>query len=59
MVAARGLMTEAGQVGASDRVVIMLTGAGIKYAPPELPTPIDLTGSDEEIQTRVAATLIG
>jgi threonine synthase len=59
LVAALGLMKEAGQVGASDRVVIMLTGAGIKYAPPELPTPIDLTGSDEEIQTRVAATLIG
>jgi threonine synthase len=59
LVAALGLMKDAGQVSAGDRVVIMLTGAGIKYAPPELPTPIDLTGSDEQIQARVVATLNG
>jgi threonine synthase len=57
LVAALGLMKDAGQVGAADRVVIMLTGAGIKYAPPELPTPIDLAGSDEEIQRQVRGVL--
>jgi threonine synthase len=59
LVAALGLMKDAGQVSAGDRVVVMLTGAGIKYAPPELPTPIDLAGSDQEIQARVARVLSG
>jgi hypothetical protein len=30
----------------------MLTGAGIKYAPPELPTPIDL-GTDDAVREAV------
>jgi threonine synthase len=57
LVAALGALREAGEVTADARVVIMLTGAGIKYAPPELPAPIDLEGSDEEIRTRVIAAL--
>ena len=57
LVAALGTMKDAGQVTADARVVIMLTGAGIKYAPPELPTPIDLTGTDAEIQRQVVGAL--
>jgi threonine synthase len=57
LVAALGMMRDAGQVTADARVVIMLTGAGIKYAPPELPTPVDLTGSDEVIRAQVAGAL--
>ena len=49
LVAALGMMKAAGQVAADARVVIMLTGAGIKYTPPELPTPVDLAGGDEEV----------
>ena len=35
----------------------MLTGAGIKYTPPELATPIDLTGTDDEIRGQVRGAL--
>ena len=32
---------------------MLITGAGIKYDPPALPTPIDLTGCDDEILAQV------
>jgi threonine synthase len=57
LVAALGQLKDAGQVTADARVVIMLTGAGIKYTPPELPTAIDLTGSDEAIRAQVRGVL--
>jgi threonine synthase len=57
LIAALGVMKDRGQVTADVRVVIMLTGAGIKYAPPELATPIDLTGTDEEVRAHVRRVL--
>jgi threonine synthase len=57
LVAALATMTERRQLTADARVVVMLTGSGIKYAPPELPTPIDLSGSDAEIQAHVRRAL--
>jgi threonine synthase len=57
LIAALAAMKDRGQVTAEARIVIMLTGAGIKYAPPELPTPIDLTGSDEEVRGAVRRVL--
>jgi threonine synthase len=57
VVAALGQMKDQGQVTADARVVIMLTGAGIKYAPPEMPTPIDLSGTDEEVRGQVRRAL--
>jgi threonine synthase len=57
LVAALAIMKDRGQVAAEARVVIMLTGAGIKNHPPELPTPIDLAGSDEEIRVAVRGAL--
>jgi threonine synthase len=57
LVAALGMMKAAGQVAADTRVVIMLTGAGIKYTPPELPTPVDLAGGDEEVRAAVRRAL--
>lgn len=57
LVAALAIMKDRGQVAAEARVVIMLTGAGIKNPPPELPTPIDLAGSDEEIRMTVRGAL--
>jgi threonine synthase len=53
LVAALTLMKDRGQLTADARVVIMLTGAGIKYAPPELPTPIDLVGTDDAVREAV------
>jgi threonine synthase len=57
LVTALAIMKDRGQVAAEARVVIMLTGAGIKNPPPELPTPIDLAGSDEEIRVVVRGAL--
>ncbi|RPH76995.1 MAG: threonine synthase [Candidatus Rokuibacteriota bacterium] len=57
LVAALAIMKDRGQVAAEARVVIMLTGAGIKNPPPELPTPIDLAGGDEEIRVAVRGAL--
>ena len=57
LVAALTMMKDRRQVAADARVVIMLTGAGIKNPPPELPTPIDLTGSDEEVRATVRGAL--
>ena len=57
LVAALASMKDRGKVAPDSRVVIMLTGAGIKYTPPELPTPIDLTGSDEEVRAAVRGAL--
>jgi threonine synthase len=57
LIAALGVMKDKGDVTADARIVIMLTGAGIKYAPPEMPTPLDLHGSDEEIRAHVRRAL--
>ena len=57
LVAALMVMKDRGQVTPDARTVIMLTGAGIKYAPPEMPTPIDLTGTDEEVRAQVRRAL--
>jgi len=57
LVAALTVMKDKGDVTADARIVIMLTGAGIKYAPPEMPTPIDLRGGDEEIRAHVRRAL--
>ena len=57
LIAALSVMKDKGDVTADARIVIMLTGAGIKYAPPEMPTPMDLRGSDEEIRAHVRRAL--
>jgi threonine synthase len=57
LVAALGAMKDRGQLAGDPRVVVVLTGAGIKYTPPEMPTPVDLSGSDSEVQARVRRAL--
>jgi threonine synthase len=47
-----------GAVGADDRVVLVLTGAGIKNDAPPLPSPIDLAGTDDDIVERVRGVLV-
>jgi threonine synthase len=57
LVAALGVLKDRGRITAQARVVVILTGAGIKYAPPELPTSHDLTGSAEDVQAQVIGAL--
>jgi threonine synthase len=48
-VAALLVMKDRGQLAGDARVVLVLTGAGIKCEAPPLPKPVDLEGSEEEI----------
>jgi threonine synthase len=57
LVAALQTLTARGAVPADARVVLVLTGAGIKYDAPPLPPPIDLAGSDDTVVATVVATL--
>jgi len=57
LVAALGDLKDRGRLAADARIVLMLTGAGIKYAPPELPTPVDLAGSEEDVHAQVMGAL--
>ncbi len=52
-VAALIQMKEQQLVDAGARVVLVLTGAGIKNAPPSLPSPIHLEGDEESVLARV------
>ncbi len=57
LVAALTAMKERGQVSADDEIVMIFTGAGIKYAPPSLPAPVHLSGSDADILEAVERAL--
>jgi threonine synthase len=57
LVSALTTLRERGTVTPDARVVLVLTGAGIKYEPPPLPPPVDLEGSDDAIVASVVATL--
>jgi threonine synthase len=57
LVAALIEMTERRAVTAEARIVLVLTGAGIKCDPPPLADPVDLAGSDDDIVAQVRSTL--
>ena len=57
LVVALSSMKDRAQLPADARVVIMLTGSGIKYSPPELPTPMDLAGTPQDVHSQVIAAL--
>jgi threonine synthase len=57
LLAALEILRSKGSVAADARVVLVLTGAGIKYDPPPLAPPVDLTGSDEAMVASVVRTL--
>ena len=58
LVAALQHLRDAGTVTRDAEIVLVFTGAGIKYDPPPLPPSIDLAGSEAEIveQVRRAVT---
>jgi threonine synthase len=53
LVAALETLKGRGAVTADTRVVLVLTGAGIKYDPPPLSPAVDLTGSEDDIVAAV------
>ena len=46
-------LKEEGEITASTRVALILTGAGIKYEPPSSPPSVHLEGSREQIAARL------
>jgi threonine synthase len=59
LLAALLRLRSAGEVEVDARVVMILTGSGIKYAPPPLAPSAHLGGSDEEVLVRVRAAIGG
>ncbi|MGH7335806.1 MAG: threonine synthase [Candidatus Rokuibacteriota bacterium] len=57
LVAALGQLKDRGEVTAEARIVLVLTGTGIKYDPPSLPRPIDLNGADDDVAEQVKRAL--
>jgi threonine synthase len=53
LVAALTALKDRGDIGRDAEVVLVFTGAGLKYAPPTLPAPTHLEGSEEEVLARV------
>ena len=53
LVAALEDLLARGAVARDAEVVLVFTGAGLKYEPPPLAAPTDLAGTDEEIVARV------
>ena len=57
LIAALIEMKERGAVTADARIVLVLTGSGLKCDPPPLHEAMDLTGSDDEIVDQVKRAL--
>ena len=53
LVAALQRLRDERTVTRDAEIVMVFTGAGIKYDPPSLPAPVDLAGSDAEIVAQV------
>ena len=50
-------MKERGAVTAEARIVLVLTGAGLKCDPPPLAAAADLSGTDDDIVDHVTRSL--
>jgi len=53
LVAALARLKDGGDVARDAEVMLILTGAGLKYAPPPLAPPTDLAGTEEEVVAQV------
>ncbi len=56
-VAALGILKDRRALPADARVLLVLTGAGIKNDPPDLPAPHDLDGADDAVVDAVVRAL--
>jgi threonine synthase len=59
LVAALTVMRDNAALPPDARVVLVLTGAGIKYDPPPLPPVTDLTGAEDAVVATVVGALTG
>jgi threonine synthase len=59
LVAALGQMKDRGELASDSDVVMIFTGAGLKYEPPALPAPTHLAGSPDAAAATVARLLAG
>src|SRR2546426_1092912 len=59
LVAALLLMKAAGEVGRDLEIMLIFTGAGLKYAPPPLDVPTDLAGTEEQVLLQVRRSVTG
>jgi threonine synthase len=53
LVAALAELKDRGEASREAEILLILTGAGLKYEPPPLAAPTDLTGTEEEVLARV------
>jgi len=53
LVAALAELKDRGEASRDAEILLILTGAGLKYEPPPLAAPTDLAGTEEEILARV------
>ena len=53
LVAALAELKDRGEASRDAEILLILTGAGLKYEPPSLAVPTDLVGTDEEVLARV------
>ncbi len=53
LVAALVKLRDGGEVARDAEVLLVFTGTGLKYAPPSLPPPTHLEGTDEEVLEQV------
>ena len=58
LIAALIAMKERGNVTAEARIVLVLTGAGLKCDPPPLAAATDLSGPDDDIVEQVKHSLV-
>lgn len=57
LVAALLAMVEAREVDRRTEVLLIFTGTGLKYEPPALPDPVDLSGAEEEVLAQVRGVI--
>jgi len=53
LVAALAQLKDRGEASRDADILLILTGAGLKYEPPPLAAPTDLAGTEEEVLARV------
>jgi threonine synthase len=53
LVAALAELKDRGETSRDAEILLILTGAGLKYEPPPLAAPTDLAGTEEEVLARV------